>query len=100
MLPLPAVGPLVTVPLVTVMPLLVKFNTGSLKVAVKLTGEVEVELPLASLTAGRTFPITAVPPGVSERYMRIFYDITGTAPTLGKVTAGIVASVQTSGVTL
>ncbi len=58
----------------------------------------EVTLPLASLTAGRTFPMVVVPPGVNERYMRIFYDITGTAPTLGKVTAGIVAGVQTAGV--
>jgi hypothetical protein len=58
----------------------------------------EVSLPLAALTAGRTFPITAVPPGVNERYMRIFYDVVGTAPTLGKVTAGIVAGVQTNAV--
>lgn len=58
----------------------------------------EVTLPLASLVAGRTFPILAVPPGVNERYMRIFYDITGTAPTLGRVTAGVVMGVQTSGV--
>ncbi len=59
----------------------------------------EVVLPLASLVAGRTFPIIAIPPGVNERYMRIYYDITGTAPTLGKVTAGVVAGVQTAGVT-
>lgn len=58
-----------------------------------------VTLPLASLTAGRTFPIIAVPPGVNERYMRIYYDITGTAPTTGKVTAGVVAGVQSNGVT-
>lgn len=58
----------------------------------------EVTLPLASLTAGRTFPIVAIPPGLNERYMRIFYDVVGTAPTLGKVTAGVVAGVQTNGV--
>lgn len=58
-----------------------------------------VTLPLASLTAGREFPIIAVPPGVNERYMRINYTVTGTAPTLGKVTAGVVHGVQTSGVT-
>lgn len=55
-------------------------------------------LPLASLTAGRTFPMMAIPAGVNERYMRIYYDITGTAPSLGKMTAGIVTSVQTNGV--
>jgi len=58
----------------------------------------EVTLPLASLVAGRTFPIIAVPPGVNERYMRIYYDVIGTNPTLGKVTAGVVAGVQTAGV--
>lgn len=58
-----------------------------------------VTLPLASLKAGRTFPIIAVPPGVNERFMRINYTVTGTAPTLGKVTAGVVMGVQTSGVT-
>lgn len=58
----------------------------------------EVTLPLASLVAGRTFPIIAIPPGVNERYMRINYTVTGTAPTTGKVTAGIVADVQTNGV--
>ena len=31
--------------------------------------------------------------------MRIYYDVIGTNPTLGKVTAGIVLGVQTSGVT-
>lgn len=59
----------------------------------------EVTLPLASLTVGRTFPIIAIPPGVNERYMRIYYDVIGTVPTLGKVTAGVVEGVQTNGVT-
>lgn len=55
-------------------------------------------IPLASLTAGRGIPITAIPPGVNERYMRLNYTVTGTAPTLGRVTAGVVMGVQTSGV--
>ncbi|HEY5797665.1 MAG TPA: hypothetical protein VIU82_21895 [Bosea sp. (in: a-proteobacteria)] len=59
----------------------------------------EVTLPLASLTVGRQFPLVCVPPGVNERYMRIYYDVIGTAPTLGKVTAGVVMGVQTNGVT-
>lgn len=58
----------------------------------------EVTLPLASLTAGRTFPIIAIPPGVNERYMRIYYDVIGTNPTLGKVTAGVTMGDQTNGV--
>lgn len=56
-------------------------------------------LQLASLVAGRTLTMLAIPPGVNERYMRIYYDVTGTNPTLGKITAGIVADVQTNGVT-
>lgn len=57
----------------------------------------EFARPLADLKAGRTFT-TQVPAGVAERYLRIFYDITGTAPTLGRVTAGVVAGVQSAGV--
>lgn len=57
-------------------------------------------LPLASLTLGRTFPIIEIPPGVAERYLRLNYTVTGTAPTLGKVTAGVIASYpQSNGVT-
>jgi hypothetical protein len=57
-----------------------------------------VTLPLASLVAGRTFPIVAVPPGVNERYMRLNYTVTGTAPTLGRITAGVTMGGQTNGV--
>jgi len=58
----------------------------------------ETTLVAADLVAGRTFPFTVVPPGTNERYLRIYYDITGTAPTAGRVTAGIVHGVQTNGV--
>lgn len=57
-----------------------------------------VTLPLASLTAGATFPIIAVPPGVNERYVRLYYTVTGTAPTLGRITAGVTMGGQTNGV--
>lgn len=55
-------------------------------------------IALAGLTVGRVASIVAVPPGINERYMRINYTVTGTAPSTGKVTAGIVAGVQTNGV--
>ena len=58
----------------------------------------EQVIPLADLVAGKTFSIMYVPPGVDEHYMRLYYDVTGTAPTAGKITAGIVAAVQTNGV--
>jgi hypothetical protein len=54
-------------------------------------------IPLASLTLGAkiTFP-AEIPEGTDERYMRLFYDVTGTNPTLGKITAAVVAGRQTN----
>lgn len=55
-------------------------------------------IPLASLTAGYLFNLDYIPRGTNERYMRLFYDVTGTAPTTGKITAGIALSgPQTNG---
>ncbi|ALH82909.1 Bbp16 family capsid cement protein [Sphingopyxis macrogoltabida] len=47
---------------------------------------------LAELTAGKqlSFP-DDIPEGVNERYLRIYYDVTGTNPSTGKITAGVVA---------
>lgn len=55
-------------------------------------------VPLADLVPGKTISITCVPPGADLRYMAVNYTVTGTAPTAGRVTAGIVAAVQTNGV--
>lgn len=52
---------------------------------------------LAQLTVGAQFTLDFIPRGASYRYLRMFYDVTGTAPTLGQITAGIVAAVQPSG---
>lgn len=52
-------------------------------------------IPLASLVAGYRVPIDDVPRGVNERYVRIVYTVAGTNPTLGKITAGFAAAVQT-----
>ena len=46
-------------------------------------------IPLAQLVAGYAFNLDFVPRLSNERYMRLFYDITGTAPTTGKITAGV-----------
>lgn len=43
---------------------------------------------LANLTLGARISIDFFPKNVRERYVRLFYTVTGTAPTLGKVTAG------------
>jgi hypothetical protein len=54
-------------------------------------------LLLASLVAGYKFTWPSeLPEGVNERYLRLYYDITGTAPTTGKIFAGIVAARQTN----
>ena len=37
-----------------------------------------------------------LPAGVNERYVRLKYTVAGTAPTTGKITAGIVADRQTA----
>lgn len=52
---------------------------------------------LADLTAGKelSFPAELLE-GVDERYVRLFYDVTGTAPTTGAITAGVVAARQTN----
>jgi hypothetical protein len=47
---------------------------------------------LASLVKGYTFRIPAeIPEGSTYRYYRLNYDVTGTNPSTGKITAGIVA---------
>lgn len=54
-------------------------------------------IPLADLTAGKAIDYPDyVPQGANERHFRLFYDITGTAPTTGKLTAGVVADRQTN----
>lgn len=46
-------------------------------------------IALASLTLGARIGIDVLPKNVKERYMRMYYTVVGTAPTLGKVTAGV-----------
>jgi len=53
---------------------------------------------LAELTVGKVANLDDIPLGSRRRYMRLYYTVTGTAPTLGKVTAGVVAGQQTNGI--
>lgn len=55
-----------------------------------------VTVPLADLKAGYQLPVITLPQK-TQRYLRLNYTVTGTAPTTGKVTSGIVAGVQTNG---
>jgi len=55
------------------------------------------EIPLATLVAGYQFKCPySFGRGVNERYVRLYYDITGTAPDAGKITAGVVSARQSS----
>lgn len=51
---------------------------------------------LAELVAGFQVPWTLLPQGVSLRYAQLKYTVVGTTPTTGKITAGVVAGVQTN----
>ncbi len=55
----------------------------------------QVVVPLADLKLGYQIPVITLPQK-TERYLRVNYTVTGTNPTLGKVTAGVVAGVQTN----
>jgi len=51
----------------------------------------------ASLVAGYQFETPyEFPEGTKARYVRLYYDITGTAPSTGKITAGVVMARQTN----
>lgn len=56
-----------------------------------------IAYPLADLASGaRHLLPDEIPVGVNERYVRLKYTVAGTAPTTGRITAGIVAAVQTN----
>ena len=50
-------------------------------------------LLLAALKKSKFFPINAIPKG-NLGYIRLNYTVTGTAPTTGKITAGVVAALD------
>lgn len=52
-------------------------------------------IPLADLAVGKkVLPPYRLPLSVKERYVRMKYTVSGTDPTTGKITAGIVAALQ------
>jgi hypothetical protein len=65
-------------------------STEAFSVPVQLTA---ATVALADLTVGRKFSIGAVPRGVL-RYIRLAYTVTGSAPSTGKITAGLGADVH------
>lgn len=51
---------------------------------------------LADLVVGKQMNLDFLPNGIVERYLGIEYVVVGTAPTVGKITAGITMGVQTN----
>lgn len=51
---------------------------------------------LADLTVGKQIALEVLPNDITERYLGIEYVVTGTAPTTGKITAGITMGNQTN----
>lgn len=51
-------------------------------------------VPVATLVAGYQMPIDFFPRGTIYRFLRMYYDVTGSDATAGKITAGVVAAVQ------
>ena len=51
---------------------------------------------LADLVAGKQINLDFLPNGIVERYLGIEYDVVGTNPTAGNITAGITFGVQTN----
>ena len=82
------------------------FNTlTSLTVTIETSDATDMSSPtvlssqtilLAALTVGKQLNVEVVPNGATGRYLGIRYTVAGTAPTLGKVTAGITMGNQTN----
>lgn len=51
---------------------------------------------LADLVAGKQMNLDFLPNGIAEQYLGMEYVVVGTAPSAGKVTAGITMGVQTN----
>lgn len=53
----------------------------------------ETTVLLADLVAGKVLDLNYIPTGCLN-YIRLYYDVTGTAPTTGKITAGVVTALD------
>ena len=51
---------------------------------------------LADLVAGKQINLDFLPNGIVERYLGIEYDVVGTDPTAGAITAGLTMGNQTN----
>lgn len=72
----------------------IKISTGATTaLGTTITSQV---ILLADLTVGKQMSVDVLPNDITERYLGIEYVVTGTAPTTGKVTAGITMGNQTN----
>lgn len=53
------------------------------------TAVLTVNVLLAALVAGKQIPLDYLPKDISERYFRVRYDVVGTDPTVGNISAGV-----------
>ena len=54
-------------------------------------------IPVADLVQGKILPLTMVPVGSDQQYMRIQYTVAGGPFTAGTIIAGLVSAVHTNG---
>lgn len=54
-------------------------------------------IPVAELIIGKVVVPEYIPRGTNERYMRLYYDVTGSNATAGKITAGVTMGNQSNG---
>lgn len=54
-------------------------------------------IPVAELIAGKVVVPEYIQRGTNERYMRLYYDVTGSNATAGKITAGVTMGNQSNG---
>ena len=80
-------------------------NLTSLDVVVQVDADVAFGSPksvmtvnvlLADLVPGKQIAPQYIPQGSDEQYMRIYYNVNGTNPAAGKITAGITMGNQTN----
>ena len=72
----------------------IKISTGS--TTALGTNVISQVIPVADLIVGKQIALDVLPKDITERYLGIEYVVVGTAPTTGKITAGIVMGVQSN----
>lgn len=80
-------------------------NLTSLEIAVEVSASADMSsstvlasetVAAADLVVGKTTHLQCLPNGANLRYLAVRYNVTGTAPTTGTVTAGITMGNQTN----